>query len=97
MASTIQVRLDDDLKTRSAILFKKLGTDTTNAIRMFVVQAVEKNGFPFDIRMETKNPYAPMNEEELLRKLETSKKHADQGYIRDADDMIKDMRNKYGL
>lgn len=41
MASTIQVRLDDDLKTRSDILFKKLGT---------------------------------------------SKKHADQGYIRDAED-----------
>jgi DNA-damage-inducible protein J len=97
MASTIQVRLDDELKTRSDILFKKLGTDTTNAIRMFLVQAVEKNGFPFDIKMDTKNPYTPMNEEELLKKLEISKNHADQGYVRDADDMIKDMRSKYGL
>ena len=36
MASTIQVRVDDDLKTKSDTLFKDLGTDTTTAIRMFL-------------------------------------------------------------
>lgn len=35
MASTIQVRVDDDLKTKADALFKDLGTDTTTAIRMF--------------------------------------------------------------
>ena len=29
MASTIQVRVDDDLKAKSDELFKDLGTDTT--------------------------------------------------------------------
>lgn len=33
MASTIQVRVDDDLKRKSDELFKDLGTDTTTAIR----------------------------------------------------------------
>ncbi len=37
MASTIQVRVDDDLKRKSDMLFKDLGTDTTTAIRMYVV------------------------------------------------------------
>ena len=33
MSSTIQVRVDDDLKIKSDNLFKELGTDTTTAIR----------------------------------------------------------------
>ena len=37
MASTIQVRVDDDLKNKSDQLFKELGTDTTSAIRMFFI------------------------------------------------------------
>ena len=35
MASTIQVRVDDELKRKSDDLFKELGTDTTTAIRIF--------------------------------------------------------------
>ena len=31
MASTIQVRVDDDLKTKSDALFKEFGTDTATA------------------------------------------------------------------
>ena len=50
MASTIQIRVDDDLKSKSDQLFKDLGTDTTSAIRMFLTQAVAYNGFPFEIK-----------------------------------------------
>lgn len=35
MPSTIQIRVDDDLKKKSDRLFKDLGTDTTSAIRIF--------------------------------------------------------------
>ena len=48
MASTIQVRVEDELKSKSDALFKDLGTDTTTAIRMFLTQAVATNGFPFE-------------------------------------------------
>ena len=87
MASTIQVRVDDDLKKKSDNLFKELGTDTTTAIRMFLTQAVAHNGFPFEIKRISENPYLPLSEEQLLQKLE----------YRNADDVISDMRAKYGL
>ena len=48
MASTIQVRVDDELKTKADELFRDLGTDTTTAIRMFLTQALNVNGFPFE-------------------------------------------------
>ena len=48
--STIQVRVDDDLKSKADALFKELGTDTTSAIRMFLTQAVAYGGIPFEIK-----------------------------------------------
>lgn len=97
MASTIQLRVDDELKAKSDSLFKDLGTDTTSAIRMFLTQAVANNGFPFEIKRPAAGPYTPMKAEEMLARLETSRKHASQGKYRDADDVASDMRSKYGL
>ena len=95
MASTIQVRVEDELKSKSDALFKDLGTDTTTAIRIFLTQAVATTGFPFEIKRQIEsNPYAPMTEAEMLAKLEKSR---EQGMFRDADLVVSDMRLKYGL
>lgn len=97
MASTIQVRVDDELKIKSDQLFKDLGTDTTSAIRMFLIQAVANNGFPFEIKRVESNPYTAMTEEEIMKKLEKSRKSATKGNCRNAESVISDMREKYGL
>ena len=99
MTTTIHVRVEDDLKTRSDQLFKDLGTDTTTAIRIFLTQAVAQNGFPFEIKRHTsvENPYAYMTEDELIAKLERSRKNADEGNCKDAGNMVAEMRAKYGL
>ena len=87
MASTIQIRVDDDLKNKSDQLFKDLGTDTTSAY----------NGFPFEIKRTVHNPYTSMTEEEMLQRLEQSRESSKKGNYRNADDVISDMRGKYGL
>lgn len=97
MASTIQVRVDDDLKVKSDKLFKDLGTDTTTAIRMFLTQALAVNGFPFEIKRISTNPYEALSEAEILEKLEKAREHAAQGMYKDAHDVSRDMREKYGL
>ena len=95
MASTIQIRVEDELKSKSDALFKDLGTDTTTVIRIFLTQAVATNGFPFEIKRQIgSNPYLPLNEKELLEKLERSR---EQEKFRDTDDVISDIRSKYGL
>ena len=81
MASTIQVRVEDELKRKSDALFKDLGTDTTTAIRMFLTQAVATNGFPFEIKRQIEsNPYAPMLEKEMLAKLKKSREQGKFAY-----------------
>lgn len=97
MASTIQVRVDDELKLKSDRLFKDLGTDTTTAIRIFLTQAVANNGFPFEIKKAGHNPYSAMTEDELLAKLEKSRNHLKEGAGREADLVLSEMRSKYGL
>lgn len=97
MASTIQIRVDDDLKAKSDALFKDLGTDTTTAIRMFLTQALAVNGFPFEIKRASANPYEALSEVEILEKLEKSRESAAQGMYRDATEISRDMREKYGL
>lgn len=48
------------------------------------------------IRAES-NPYIAMSEEELLQKLENSRKSATAGNYRSAESVISDMRERYGL
>jgi DNA-damage-inducible protein J len=80
-------------------VFKDLGTDTTTAIRIFLTQAVANNGFPFEIKRNIAEyyPYAAMTEEEILTKLEKSRKHGEEGKFREVDAAISDMRSRYGL
>ena len=78
-------------------MFRELGTDTTTAIRMFLTQAISVKGFPFEIEKATVNPYVALTENEILEKLESSREHAATGMYRDAEDVVCDMRAKYGL
>lgn len=96
--STIQVRVDDDLKEKTDSLFKELGTDTTSAIRMFLVQALAYGGFPFEIKTATPaNPFEPLTEKEILQKLEQARNHADEGMVKPWDEVASEMRKRYEL
>lgn len=97
MSTTIQVRVDDDLKNKSDKLFKDLGTDTTTAIRMFLTQALAVNGFPFEIKKVERKPYDTLSEVEFLNRLELSRKHESEGLIKEASEVTNELRMKYGL
>jgi DNA-damage-inducible protein J len=49
MSKTIQVRVDDGIKETADILFSSLGLDTSTAIRMFLIAAMESGGIPFPV------------------------------------------------
>ena len=43
------------------------------------------------------NPYEVLKEDELLNKLNVSRKHAERGMVRNVEEVIMDMRKKYKL
>jgi len=49
VSKTIQVRVDDQLKEDVDTLFASLGLDTSTAVRMFLVAAMEAGGIPFAV------------------------------------------------
>ena len=99
MSSTIQIRVDDELKEKSDELFKELGTDTTTAIRMFLTQAVSIGGFPFEIKklQSHSDPFRPMTYEEMYEEINRAEQMADDGKYRSAEAVAEDLKNKYGF
>lgn len=83
------------------LLVETLG-DTKRDIMASIIQVrvddeLKLKGFPFEIKKTVQNPYIALSEDKILQKLETSRKHAEQGKHRDAGDVISDMRAKYGI
>jgi len=53
--ATIQIRVDDDIKTAADTLFNSLGLDTSTAVRMFLSAALANNGIPFAVKHQRPN------------------------------------------
>jgi DNA-damage-inducible protein J len=52
MTTTVQARVDATLKAQADEVFRRVGLDTSTAIRMFLTKAVAVRGLPFDAREE---------------------------------------------
>jgi DNA-damage-inducible protein J len=52
MTSTLQVRMDSDLRKKAETVFKTLGVDSTTAVRMFYSKVVRTKSIPFDLNVE---------------------------------------------
>ena len=53
--ATIQIRVDDNMKSAADTLFSNLGLDTSTAIRMFLSAALAKDGMPFAVKRRKPN------------------------------------------
>ena len=49
------IKIDPDLKKESQILFEQLGLNLSTAINMFLRQAVQCDGLPFDVKRHKPN------------------------------------------
>lgn len=56
------------------------------------IQAFVRLFFP-----DSSNPFAPLTEEEIYAQLERSRKHAEEGRLKDAKQVSANVRAKYGL
>ncbi len=61
--ATLQIRIDDGIKSAADDLFAALGLDTSTAVRMFISAAIEHDGIPFDVkRIRNRKPNAELQE-----------------------------------
>lgn len=68
MATTLmQIRVDSKLKKEADKLFNELGLDTTTAVRIFLKQALNKQGLPFRVQSKKRDYDAEFYNEENVR------------------------------
>jgi len=48
-STTLQIRLDQDLRNEAETLFNSAGLDLTDAVRLFLKQSVIRHRLPFDV------------------------------------------------
>ena len=73
----INIRIDDDLKTRADNIFKELGLNMSTAFTMFIRQTIRQGGIPFEVTTRTD----PFYNEENLKVLRQSIKEANEGKL----------------
>ena len=54
--STLQIRIDDTLKSQADTLFSSLGLDISTAVRIFLNASIEHNGIPFAVQHTSLSP-----------------------------------------
>lgn len=52
MTSSMNIRMDSDVKAQAQAIFAQFGLDMTTAINMFLRQAVRKRGIPFELQLD---------------------------------------------
>ena len=53
--TSMNIRMDTEVKQQSQKLFKEFGLDMTTAINMFLRQSIREQAIPFEMRMEVPN------------------------------------------
>jgi DNA-damage-inducible protein J len=66
MANTsMNIRMDSEIKKQAQELFAHFGLDMTTAINMFLRQSIRHRGIPFPLQLDPF--YSDVNQERLLR------------------------------
>ena len=105
MSNTVNlnVRVDEHLKHRAESIFNELGMNLTTALNLFLRSAVRYGGIPFDLRLEQLETYdstadwTPEQWVGVRKMLAESEKQFENGEFRDAFEVLKEAREKYGL
>ncbi len=88
--TTIQLRIDSKTKTEAKNIFKKLGTDLSSAMKLFLAQVIRTKSMPFVMR--TENGYTPEYEQMLIDEVKAMKNGSGKRF-KTLDALMKDLNN----
>lgn len=88
--TTIQVRIDQQTKTKARKVFKDLGLDLSSGVKIYLSRVAKDKGIPFVVR--TENGYTPEQEHQMIRETAWAKKHAKR--YTSVDEIMKDFFGK---
>ena len=54
-ATTMNIRVDSDIKNNAKEIFAELGMDLTTAVNIFLRQSIRHHGIPFELKISVPN------------------------------------------
>ena len=93
MDSTVQIRMNSELKTQVEDLYRNLGTSFAEAVRMFAQQSLREGGLPFRPALKT---WDEMTQAEIDAKLAQSQEDIAAGRVYDQEALDKRMERLLG-
>lgn len=54
-ATTMNIRVDSEIKDNAKEIFSELGLDLTTAVNIFLRQSIREHGIPFDLKLNIPN------------------------------------------
>lgn len=66
--ANINVRVDENVKKQASELFEELGLDMSTALNIFLREAINYGGIPFEIRRPNAATLSAMEEVRLMEK-----------------------------
>lgn len=84
MESTLQVRMNSDLKAQVEELYRSLGTSFAEAVRIFAQQSLREGGMPFRPTLKT---WDEMTAQEISTKLAKSEADILEGRVFSQEDV----------
>ena len=70
--TSMNIRMDGEVKRQAQELFAQFGLDMTTAVNMFLRQSIRQQGIPFALQLDPF--YSEANQERLLRAAERMEK-----------------------
>ena len=87
--TTINVRVDENVKKQANALFEELGLDMSTALNLFLRQAISYGGIPFEIRKPNSVTMAALEELEQIKRGELKAKS-----YNNFSDLLKDLEEE---
>ncbi|RSJ66039.1 bifunctional antitoxin/transcriptional repressor RelB [Streptococcus oralis] len=83
--TSMSIRLDSEVKEQAQQVFNNLGMDMTTAINIFLRQAIQYQGLPFDVRLDENRKLL-----EILRDLNQNRNMSQS--FESVSDLMEDLR-----
>ena len=93
MDSTMQIRMDSDLKSEVEALYRGMGTSFAEAVRMFARQSLLVGGMPFRPTLKT---FDELTAEEIDARLARSERDMTLGRVKTQVQLDAMMEERYG-
>ena len=92
MESTLQVRMNSELKAEVESLYRSLGTSFAEAVRIFAQQSIREGGMPFTPSLKS---WDELSQAEIDARLQKSMADISAGRVLSQDQLDTKMKERY--